>query len=86
MKAYEMIIDGGESVSKYIRPAKNVKQLKYIYGGNGEMVRIKDVTKDFPIDLDYLHKVLRGQTQGHFGEVETDIICSIIQREYDEAN
>lgn len=85
MKAYEMIIDGGEQVFKCVRPAKDIKQLKYIYGGNGEFVRIKDVTNDYPIDVDYLRDVLTGKHNGHFGEVETDIICSVIQRTYDNA-
>ncbi len=85
MKAYEMIIDDGH-VFKCVRPAESVKQLKYIYGGNGEMVRIKDVTEEYPLDLDYLRKVLRGQANGHFGEVETDIICSLVQRLYDNAD
>ncbi len=85
MKAYEMIIDSGENVFKCVRPAKDIKQLKYIYGGNGEMVRIKDVTEEYGIDIEYLRDVLTGKRNGHFGEVETDIICSIVQRIYDNA-
>lgn len=84
MKAYEMIIDDGH-VFKCVRPAKDVKQLKDIYGGNGEFVRIKDVTEEYGIDVDYLRRVLSGQTMGHFGEVETDIICSLVQHCYDNA-
>lgn len=85
MKAYEMIIDGGENVFKCVRPAKDVKQLKDIYGGNGEMVRIKDVTEEYGIDISYLHDVLIGKCNGHFGEVETDIICTVLSRCYDNA-
>lgn len=83
MKAYEMIIEDREHVFKCVRPAKDVKQLKEIYGGNGEFVRIKDVTEQFPIDVDIIRKVLQGQRTGTFGEVETDIICALVQRLYD---
>ena len=85
MRAYEMIIDSKDSVFKCVRPAENVKQLKYIYGGNGEMVRIKDVTEEYGIDLSYLRDVLTGKRGGHFGEIETDLIISIVQRCYDNA-
>lgn len=85
MRAYEMIIDSKDSVFKCVRPAKDVKQLKYIYGGNGEMVRIKDVTEEYGIDLSYLRNVLTGKCNGHFGEIETDLIISIVQRCYDNA-
>ncbi len=85
MKAFEMIIEDGNHVFKCVRPAKDIKQLKYIYGGNGDFVRIKDVTAEYGIDLDYLRKVLTGQANGHFGEIETDIICALVQRCYDNA-
>lgn len=83
MKAYEMIIENGvydSTVYKCVRPAKDVKQLKEIYGGNGEFVRVKDVTEFYPIDLDALRKVLTGKQTGTFGEVETDIIISLVSR------
>ena len=85
MKAFEMIIEDGERVFKCVRPAKDINQLKQIYGGNGDFVRIKDVTQEFPLDVDYLRKVLRGETVGHFGEHETDIICALVQRLNDNA-
>lgn len=86
MKAYEMIIDSGDNVFKCVRPANDIKQLKYIYGGNGEMVRIKDVTDFYGIDVNYLRDVLIGKQQGHFGEVEADIICTVLSRCYDNIN
>lgn len=85
MKAYEMIIEDREHVFKCVRPAENVKQLKTIYGGNGDFVRIKDVTEQYPIDVDIIRNVLQGRRAGTFGEIETDIICSLIQRLYDNA-
>lgn len=45
MKAFEMIIEDREHVFKCVRPARNVNELKKIYGGNGDFVRIKDVTQ-----------------------------------------
>ncbi len=85
MKAFEMIIEDREHVFKCVRPARNVNELKKIYGGNGDFVRIKDVTQEYPLDVDYLRRVLRGETIGHFGETETDIICALVQRMYDNA-
>lgn len=89
MRAYEMIIENGvydTTVYKAIRPAKDVKQLKQIYGGNGEFVRIKDVTEFYPIDLDTLRRVLTGKEAGKFGEVETDIIVSLVLSLYDNVH
>ena len=34
MKAFEMIIEDGERVFKCVRPAKDINQVKQIYGGN----------------------------------------------------
>lgn len=86
MKAYEMIIENGvydNQVYKVVRPAHNEKQLKVRYGGNGEFVRIKDVTEFYQIDLDALRRTLTGKQTGIFGEVETDIIVSLVQQMYD---
>lgn len=84
-KAYEMIINEGLDVYKVLKAEKYPKKIKQSYGGEGEIIRIKDVTESYPIDVDYLRKVLRGQTMGHFGEVETEIICSILEKCYENA-
>lgn len=47
MKIYECIIDDGRDVYKSIVTAKNRKELFEIYKGNGDFIRIDDVTKDY---------------------------------------
>ncbi len=81
-KAYEMIIESGMDVYKMVRPADNEKKLRSIYGGNGDFVRIKEVTKDYPIDLG---KVRDALYKAQFGEPEADIIISILQEGYEGA-
>lgn len=80
MKAYKMIIEDEENAYKVIRPADSVKQLKSMYGGNGEFVSIKEVTSEYPINLDMLRSTL---AKACYGTVEIDIIISIMQRHYE---
>ena len=77
MRAFEMIIEDRDDVYKLVRPAKSEKQLKEIYGGNGEFVRIKDVTEDTIICLKNLRETLE---KAGYGKNETDIIVSMIQK------
>lgn len=74
--AYEMIIDDKEMVFKTVRAKENIKKLKEVYGGNGEFVRIRDVTEEFKIDL---QKVANALLKANFGEIEKDIIISILE-------
>ncbi len=84
MKIYEMIIDDGEQVFKAIRPAQNIKSLKAQYGGNGEFVRIKDVTEEWitgghlctESGIDFLIKTLQ---KAQYGIQEIEIISSLIR-------
>lgn len=76
MKIFEMIIDDGRNVFKVIRPAENQKQLKARYENNGEIVRIKDVTYDYPISLEKVRKALDTYL---FGKAEQDIIVALVQ-------
>lgn len=39
--------------------------------GNGEVISVKDVTKDFPISLD---KVAQALKNAGFGQIEIDLI------------
>ncbi len=80
MKAFKAIFKTEESAFKVVRPAKSEKAFRLQYGGNGEIVKIVDVTNDYEISL---HKVRSALQMAKFGEVEQDIIVSLIQSNYD---
>lgn len=50
MKLFECIIDDGRDVFKSTVAAKNKKDLTAVYGGNGDFVKITDVTADYFTD------------------------------------
>lgn len=50
---------------------KGSKAARKYVEGNGEVVAIKDVTKDFPISLD---KVAQALKNAQFGQIEIDLI------------
>ena len=76
MKIYEMIIDDNKSVFKCVRPAETKTALKKMYSGNGEFIRIKDVTEEQRINLDKLYDTLK---KANYKEEEIDIIVSTLQ-------
>lgn len=76
MKIYEMIIDDGKNVFKCVRPAETKKALTKMYSGNGEFVRIKEVTEEYKINLDKLYNTLKKE---NYKEEEIDIIISTLQ-------
>ena len=73
-----MIINDGEKVFKVCRGAKSVAALKKEYGGNGEFVRVKDVTEAFPISEEHLRVALRG-----WGEEERELIVGLLRNNYE---
>ena len=76
MKIYEMIIDDSENVFKCVRPAETKKALTKMYGGNGEFIRIKEVTEEYKINLDKLYDTLK---KANYKEEEIDIIISTLK-------
>ena len=77
MKKYMVYLDDGKTCFKVAVPAINEKKAKEYVANNGEIIAIKDITEDFPIDLDKVTQALR---LSHFGDTEIDIItrCLII--------
>ncbi len=80
MKAYKAIFETEENAFKVIRPATSEKAFRLKYGGNGEIIKIVDVTEDFPISLE---KVCNALQAAGFGEVEQQLIISVIQNGYE---
>lgn len=52
-------------------PAKNQKAAESYVEGNGEIIKVKDVTDDAPICV---NRVAEALQVAHFGQVEIDII------------
>lgn len=75
-KIYECIIDDGTALYKEYIPSPSKSALLNQWGGNGEFIRIKDVTKDFPIGEACLTEALQ---QYGFGQIEQDIIRRALQ-------
>mgnify|MGYP000880604981 CR=1 FL=1 len=75
MKIYEVILEGGNDVFKTLIPAKSTKDVKKQVQGNGEIVKIKDVTYKYPISIDFIRNELRGK----LGYEELTIVLRILQ-------
>lgn len=83
MKLFECIIDDGRCVFKSTVAAENKETLLEIYGGNGEFVRIKDVTGDYLTDgsPELLAENLRSNG---WGEAEIALIVALLRQHLEE--
>jgi len=80
-RMFEVIMDAGDHVFKTSRIALDEKDFESVYGGNGEIVRIRDVTEDYPIS----EYALRRALEGKFGEAETEAIVHLLISGYANA-
>lgn len=71
MRKFFVYMDDERNVFKLAIPAKNEKAAKDYVAGNGEIIKIKDVTEEWPISLDKINLALR---KAEFGEIEIDFI------------
>jgi hypothetical protein len=71
MRKYFVYLDDGKSVFRVAVPAKNEKDARRYVDGNGEVVAINDVTKDYPISA---QKVADALIFAGFGATERDFI------------
>ena len=81
-RMYEAIIDDGEQVFKASRLALDEEDFESRYGGNGELVRIRDVTEDFPISENAVRSALEA---AGFGEAEREAVVSLLISGYANA-
>lgn len=79
MKKYMVYLDDGETCFKIAVPAINERKAKEYVSGNGNVIAIRDITEEFPIDLDKVAQALRLAS---FGNTEIDLItrCLIINK------
>ena len=69
---YLVYLDDGKNVYKIAIAAVCEDSARIKCSGNGEIIAIKDVTKDNPI---YIDKVAKALKDAEFGENEIDWIC-----------
>lgn len=81
MKLYEIIIDDGKDVYKSLQVAKGKKDLINKVGGNGEIVRIKDVSKEYLTEesAELLDETL---LKAGWGYAERKILCDLLLNFY----
>lgn len=71
MRKYMVYMESGEILFKLAVPAENEEKAREYVQGNGEIVTIKDVTEEYPIDG---AKVANALFDAGFGEHEVDFI------------
>lgn len=71
MKKYMVYIDDDGDCFKVAIPAENETAARKYVEGNGEVIAVKDVTKDYPISSYKISEALRNS---HFKPVEIDFI------------
>lgn len=77
MKLYEVIIDNGEDVYKEYGCAKNKKEFAKRYSGNGEFVRLTDVTNKY-LNFDSVSVLDKCLKETGWGKAERTILCELL--------
>ena len=71
MKKFMVYFEDGQTCYKAAIPAKSEKAAREFVRGNGEVISVKDITKDFPISS---YKVEDALRRAQFGQIEIDLI------------
>ena len=75
-RKYMVYLDDGQGVYKVAIAAVCEETAAGFCKGNGEVIAIKDVTEDYPIDAD---KVSMALDNAGFGKFEIDYICRALR-------
>lgn len=78
MKLFECIIDDEINVYKSLCTAKNKKELLDVYGGNGDFIKIKDITNEY-FDETSAEKLRNDLIKAGWGEGETRLIVALLE-------
>lgn len=80
LKMFEMVVDCGEDhIIRVYRAGTSKKQVMQQYSGNGEYLKVAEVTEDFGISLT---KVWAALEKAGFGEAEQYAIRDCIANGY----
>lgn len=71
MKKYFVYLDDSTDCFRVAVPAIDEKTARKYVEGNGEIIAVKDISDDYPIDL---NKVARALLSAQFGQIEIDLI------------
>lgn len=71
LKKYFVYLDDGNDVLKIAVPAESEEAAKKFCEGNGEIVKVKEITSEVQIEADAVAYALKGQ---NFSETEIDLI------------
>lgn len=71
MKKYLVYLDDSTDCFKVAVPAFDEKAARKYVEGNGEIIAVKDISDDYPIDL---NKVVQALRSAQFGQIEIDLI------------
>lgn len=78
MKLFECIIDDGKNVYKSLCTAKSKKELLDVYGGNGDFIKIKDITNEY-FDETSAEELRNDLLRTGWGEGETKLIVALLE-------
>lgn len=78
MKLFECIIDDGKNVYKNLCTAKSKKELLNVYGGNGDFIKIKDITNEY-FDETSAEELRNDLIKAGWGEGETRLIVALLE-------
>ena len=68
--------DGDNHVDKIIFTANSIIKTKKYLHGNGEIIKIKDISDEYPISLS---KVKKALLDANFGDAEISLILCTLQ-------
>lgn len=71
LKKFMVYLDDGRDAFRCAIPAASEKKAREYVQGNGEVVAVKDVTAEYPIDA---NKVAVALAAASFGQTEIDLI------------
>lgn len=77
MRKYAVYIDDTHNCYKVFIPADNEKKAMEYCDGNGDIIAVRDVTDDYPINID---KVALALKKADFGQIEIDLITRCLQQ------
>lgn len=76
LRKFMVYLEDRDNCYKVAVPAKNEKEAREYVAGNGEIIAVKDVTEEYPINLDKVSCSLRSSG---FGDTEIDLIIRTLQ-------
>ena len=80
MKLFKAYFDCGDDCFKVVRPAEDKKKFISQYGGNGEIIKLEEVTKEFPLSPDRLFDDLKRL---NYGDAEAYAISECVRKHYE---